>query len=126
MESFTPKLFPENNSNLFGLEQLFAPNDGLDQLLPTSGLSLTTTEIKPQPIPLTPLSSPSSVFATQSIPELIAPLSAGDSLLSVPQVVNAEAASFAFSVEDTSWLGTPRMTQLDNLGKVLVVGTGIV
>jgi hypothetical protein len=56
LESFTPKLFSENNSNLFGLEQLFAPNDRLDQLLPTSGLSLTTTEIKPQPIPLTPLS----------------------------------------------------------------------
>ena len=42
-------------------------------------------------------------------------------MLSVPQAVNAEAASFAFSVEDTSWLGRPRITQLDNLGEVLFV-----
>jgi hypothetical protein len=124
LEDLTPKSFPENNSGSFGVEPLFDSVSSLNQTLTTSGLGLTTTEINPQPLPLTTLSSTSTVFGTaiaQSTPELIAPLSASDSLLSVPQAVNREAASFAFSVEDTSWLGTPRITQLDNLGEVLFV-----
>ena len=124
MEDLIPKSFPENNSGSFGVEPLFDSVSSLNQTLTTSGLGLTTTEINPQPLPLTTLSSTSTVFGTaiaQSTPELIAPLSASDSLLSVPQAVNGEAASFAFSVEDTSWLGTPRITQLDNLGEVLFV-----
>jgi len=63
---------------------------------------------------------------TVSLSRILLPLTRLNTAISVPQVVNAEAASFAFSVEDTSWLGTPRMTQLDNLGEVLVVGAGIV
>ncbi|MCZ8036898.1 MAG: DUF4114 domain-containing protein [Microcystis sp. LE17-20A] len=85
-----------------------------------SMLAPTTPEVTPLVTPLTP-SSPSN---------FLAPVSAGvsdnlanqsDSLLSTPLLVNPEAANFSFSDQDTSWTGTPQVTQLDDLGEVLVV-----
>ncbi|WP_253852319.1 Ig-like domain-containing protein [Microcystis aeruginosa] len=85
-----------------------------------SMLAPTTPEVTPLVTPLTP-SSPSN---------FLAPVSAGvsdnlanqsDSLLSVPLLVNQEAANFSFSDQDTSWTGTPQISQLDDLGEVLFV-----
>ena len=50
-------------------------------------------------------------------------LSQDEPLLKSPEAVSTEAANFDFAslAEDTNWLGTSRITQLDNLGEVLVV-----
>ncbi|MFM6896182.1 MAG: hypothetical protein ACKPKF_02380, partial [Microcystis panniformis] len=85
-----------------------------------SMLAPTTLEVVPQITPLT-LSSPSNFLAPVSATASDNLANQGDSLLSVPLLVNQEAANFSFSDQDTSWLGTPQITQLDDLGEVLVV-----
>ncbi|MDB9426649.1 putative Ig domain-containing protein [Microcystis aeruginosa CS-564/01] len=83
-------------------------------------LAPTTLEVVPQITPLT-LSSPSNFLAPVSAAVSDNLANQGDSLLSVPLLVNPEAVNFSFSDQDTSWRGTPQITQLDDLGEVLVV-----
>ncbi|MFM7278703.1 MAG: DUF4114 domain-containing protein, partial [Microcystis aeruginosa] len=85
-----------------------------------SMLAPTTLEVVPQITPLT-LSSPSNFLAPVSATASDNLANQGDSLLSVPLLVNPEAVNFSFSDQDTSWRGTPQITQLDDLGEVLVV-----
>ncbi|MCA2803666.1 MAG: DUF4114 domain-containing protein, partial [Microcystis sp. M114S2] len=85
-----------------------------------SMLAPTTPEVVPQVTPLTP-SSPSNFIAPVSATVSDNLANQGDSLLSVPLLVNQEAANFSFSDQDTSWTGTPQISQLDDLGEVLVV-----
>jgi RHS repeat-associated protein len=83
-------------------------------------LAPTTPEVAPQVTPLT-LSSPSNFLAPVSAAASDNLANQSDSLLSTPLLVNPEAANFSFSDQDTSWLGTPQISQLDDLGEVLVV-----
>ncbi|WP_253256817.1 Ig-like domain-containing protein [Microcystis aeruginosa] len=85
-----------------------------------SMLAPTTPEVTPLVTPLT-LSSPTNFIAPVSATASDNLANQGDSLLSVPLLVNPEAANFSFSDQDTSWRGTPQITQLDDLGEVLVV-----
>ncbi|MCA2947176.1 DUF4114 domain-containing protein, partial [Microcystis sp. M109S1] len=85
-----------------------------------SMLAPTTLEVAPQVTPLT-LSSPSNFLAPVSAAASDNLANQSDSLLSTPLLVNPEAANFSFSDQDTSWLGTPQISQLDDLGEVLVV-----
>ncbi|OPF18912.1 hypothetical protein B1L04_05655 [Microcystis aeruginosa KW] len=83
-------------------------------------LAPTTPEVTPLVTPLTP-SSPSNFLAPVSAAASDNLANQSDSLLSTPLLVNQEAANFSFSDQNTSWLGTPQITQLDDLGEVLVV-----
>ncbi|MFM7441966.1 MAG: DUF4114 domain-containing protein, partial [Snowella sp.] len=91
----------------------------------TSSLAVTSENIplELQPIPISSDLSPSSLFS--SLPSANSPLSLSENepLLKSPEAVSTEAANFNFAslAEDTSWLGTPRITQLNNLGEILVV-----
>ena len=110
--------------NPLGIEQSLGSTE---QTL--SSLAALATDI--QAIPLTSQPSNPSVFNTAIADPLLGtpngqsgiidPVVANDSLLGTPVVVNAEAANFSFSPQNTSWAGTPQITQLDNLGEVLVV-----
>ncbi|MCZ8125422.1 MAG: DUF4114 domain-containing protein [Microcystis sp. LE19-114.1B] len=85
-----------------------------------SMLAPTTPEVTPLVTPLTP-SSPSNFLAPVSAAASDNLANQSDSLLSVPLLVNQEAANFSFSDQDTSWTGTPQISQLDDLGEVLFV-----
>ncbi|MBE9088610.1 DUF4114 domain-containing protein [Microcystis aeruginosa LEGE 11464] len=85
-----------------------------------SMLAPTTPEVTPLVTPLTP-SSPSNFLAPVSATASDNLANQSDSLLSVPLLVNQEAANFSFSDQDTSWTGTPQISQLDDLGEVLFV-----
>ncbi|MDB9391129.1 Ig-like domain-containing protein [Microcystis aeruginosa] len=85
-----------------------------------SMLAPTRPEVTPLVTPLT-LSSPTNFIAPVSAAASDNLANQGDSLLSTPLLVNPEAVNFSFSDQDTSWRGTPQITQLDDLGEVLVV-----
>ena len=91
----------------------------------TSSLAVTSENIllELQPIAISSGLSPSNLFA--SLPSENSPLSLSENepLLKSPEAVSIEAANFNFAslAEDTNWLGTSRITQLDSLGEVLVV-----
>ncbi|MFN7254316.1 MAG: DUF4114 domain-containing protein, partial [Microcystis sp.] len=85
-----------------------------------SMLAPTTPEVTPLVTPLTP-SSPSNFLAPVSAAASDNLANQSDSLLSTPLLVNQEAANFSFSDQDTSWTGTPQISQLDDLGEVLFV-----
>ena len=91
----------------------------------TSFLAVTSENIplELQPIPISSDLSPSNLFA--SLPPENSPLSLSENepLLKSPEAVSTEVANFNFAslAEDTNWLGTSRITQLDSLGEVLVV-----
>ena len=116
-----------NTLNPLGIGSSF----GATEQTLSSPIALTTPGVDIQAIPATSQLSNSSVFNTAiADPQLsvsggqsgiISSSLANDSLLAAPVVVSPEAANFAFSSQDTSWLGTPQITQLDSLGEVLVV-----
>ncbi|MFM6643375.1 MAG: putative Ig domain-containing protein [Microcystis panniformis] len=108
-----PPILLEDSSSLLGVDRTLMATA-------PSMLAPTTLEVVPQITPLT-LSSPSNFLAPVSATASDNLANQGDSLLSVPLLVNQEAANFSFSDQDTSWLGTPQITQLDDLGEVLVV-----
>jgi|694.fasta_scaffold16546_2 RHS repeat-associated protein len=116
-----------NTLNPLGIGSSF----GATEQTLSSPIALTSQGVDIQAIPLTSQSSDTSVLNTAIVDPLlgisdsqsgiVSPLLANDSLLAAPVVVSPEAANFAFSSQDTSWLGTPQITQLDSLGEVLVV-----
>jgi RHS repeat-associated protein len=108
-----PPILLEDGSSLLGVDQTLMATA-------PSMLAPTTLEVAPQVTPLT-LSSPSNFLAPVSAAASDNLANQSDSLLSTPLLVNPEAANFSFSDQDTSWLGTPQISQLDDLGEVLVV-----
>ncbi len=108
-----PPILLEDGSSLLGVDQTLMATA-------PSMLAPTTPEVAPQVTPLT-LSSPSNFLAPVSAAASDNLANQSDSLLSTPLLVNPEAANFSFSDQDTSWLGTPQISQLDDLGEVLVV-----
>ncbi|MCA2577755.1 MAG: tandem-95 repeat protein [Microcystis sp. M41BS1] len=108
-----PPILLEDGSSLLGVDQTLMATA-------PSMLAPTTPEVVPQVTPLTP-SSPSNFIAPVSATVSDNLANQSDSLLSTPLLVNPEAANFSFSDQDTSWTGTPQVTQLDDLGEVLVV-----
>ena len=113
MEDLLYQMFLGDALNALGIEQPWTATEQSTNLPIT--LAKLDTDI--EPIPLTSQSS------NPSVPILSIPDSqrTNDSLLATPLVVNSEAANFSFSPQNTSWAGTPQITQLDNLGEVLVV-----
>ncbi|WP_137668809.1 Calx-beta domain-containing protein, partial [Sphaerospermopsis reniformis] len=127
MEEQGHQLFIETPLNPLGIEP---PLEYIEQSLP-SPMDLAVQGVDIQAIPLTAQSSNPSVLNTAIADPLLGFSSSqsgiassvltNDSLLSDPVVVNQEAASFSFASHNTSWVGAPQITQLDNLGEVLVV-----
>jgi len=108
-----PPILLEDGSSLLGVDQTLMATA-------PSMLAPTTPEVTPLVTPLTP-SSPSNFLAPVSAAASDNLANQSDSLLSVPLLVNQEAANFSFSDQDTSWTGTPQISQLDDLGEVLFV-----
>ena len=108
-----PPILLEDGSSLLGVDQTLMATA-------PSMLAPTTPEVTPLVTPLTP-SSPSNFLAPVSAAASDNLANQSDSLLSTPLLVNPEAANFSFSDQDTSWTGTPQISQLDDLGEVLVV-----
>ena len=127
MEQQGHQLFIETPLNPLGIEP---PLGYIEQSLP-SPIDLAVQGVDIQAIPLTAQSSNPSVLNTAIADPLLGFSSSqsgiassvltNDSLLSDPVVVNQEAASFSFASHNTSWVDAPQITQLDNLGEVLVV-----
>ena len=108
-----PPILLEDGSSLLGVDQTLMATA-------PSMLAPTRPEVTPLVTPLT-LSSPTNFIAPVSAAASDNLANQGDSLLSTPLLVNPEAVNFSFSDQDTSWRGTPQITQLDDLGEVLVV-----
>ncbi|WP_409828214.1 DUF4114 domain-containing protein, partial [Microcystis sp.] len=108
-----PPILLEDGSSLLGVDQTLMATA-------PSMLAPTTPEVTPLVTPLTP-SSPSNFLAPVSAAASDNLANQSDSLLSTPLLVNQEAANFSFSDQDTSWTGTPQISQLDDLGEVLFV-----
>ncbi len=108
-----PPILLEDGSGLLGVDQTLMATA-------PSMLAPTRPEVTPLVTPLT-LSSPTNFIAPVSAAASDNLANQGDSLLSTPLLVNPEAVNFSFSDQDTSWRGTPQITQLDDLGEVLVV-----
>ncbi|MEB3308923.1 MAG: DUF4114 domain-containing protein, partial [Snowella sp.] len=91
----------------------------------TSSLAVTSENIplELQPIAISSGLSPSNLFASLPSENSSLSLSEAEPLLKSAEAVSIEAANFDFALlaEDTNWLGTPRISQLDSLGEVLVV-----